>query len=95
MTNTCKMLDEPLTLEEQHVLRVCLRDSVGIQPDEYFEHIILAIYIAMTADGRHYVGYLTQLAKVHPEYCHAVDCLVNGNLYARYHHQKLSIAVSV
>ena len=75
--NICKLSDEQFTLEEKYVLGIA-------QPDEYTECIIKALTIAMTKR----IGYATQLAEIHPELAHAVNCLLNGNLLEVYRQRK-------
>jgi hypothetical protein len=89
----CKSLDEKITIEEQHVLRICGAITGCQRPSEsYFEYIIGAIYCAFTGENNgqftSLAGYLMQLAQIHPEYFHAVDCFINGNLSERYYHQQ-------
>ena len=76
---TCKNPNEYLTLEEKFVLGI-------VKPDEYTEAIIKAIRIAMCDEKK--LGYAAQLAAIHPELAHAVNCLLNGNLQEVYRAHK-------
>ena len=73
----CKPANEQFTREEKYVLGI-------VRPDEYTECIIKALTIAMTEK----MGYATQLAEIHPELAHAVNCLLNGNLQEVYQQHK-------
>ena len=73
---TCKNVNDALTLEERYVLFVCCNTDTNVRPSAYTEAIIKALYIAMAEK----IGYATQLAAIHPELAHAVNCLINGNL---------------
>ena len=77
---TCKD-GTPFTIEEKYVLGIA-------KPDEYTFHIIEAMKIAISTDGKHYIAFLTRLAKIHPELAHAVNCLIHGNLQEVYHQRQ-------
>ena len=75
--NVCKN-DEPFTIEEKYVLGIA-------KPDDYTEAMITVLTIAITK----HQGYAVQLAKIHPELAHAVNCLINGNLQEVYRQRQL------
>jgi len=87
MNRACKSLNEPLTTEEQWVLKVLKNKPIMLLPKDYYVSIIEAIYVATVGD-RETMAYLVKLADIHPAICNAVQCLVNGNLEARYDHQR-------
>jgi hypothetical protein len=82
----CKPIDEPLTMEEQWVLKVLRDKPIMVLPKEYYVKMIETIYTAILGDSET-MGFVIRLADIHPELCSAVNCLLNGNLEERYSKQ--------